>query len=191
MNFKSEDSLQLVVFLHVRFEESGSFQQVLHRALVDRFSQEVIHAGVLGEAFVLLSRVGSDTANEGLFGLGKVLVEELLDLHRGLDTVALRHAEVEHDEFVGATLAPIPLLNPEDCLVSIRGGVTLNVELHEEVLDCHRVEGVVVNYEHLGLRIAIVLLVGHDLGQVLRRHPCVFMELEATGIRFLLLSSRP
>ena len=132
-------------------DETCLYEKLDKALLVDRLAEEVVHARHLSLLLVFLSLVDRDAANERLDLLCHVLVHKLPDLHASFYSTHLRHTVVEQDEFVGVALTAISLLDPVDSLGTVRGCITLNRELHQQVLQGYRVESVVVHDKHFCL----------------------------------------
>ena len=95
--------------------------------------------------------------------IGQMLLHVLSYFDTRLNAVALGRAIVHQNQFVSVALTPEALLDPVDCLVAVRSCVALYTEVHEQALDGHGTECVVVDDKDWLFGVAMVLLIGHDI----------------------------
>ena len=95
--------------------------------------------------------------------VGQMLFHVLTDVVARLYAIALGHAVVHQNQFVSVALTPEALLDPVDGLVAVCSRVALYTEVHEQALDGHSTECVVVDDKDWLFGVAVVLLIGHDI----------------------------
>ena len=131
----------------------------MHLGLEDGLHQHVVHAHLLGDVVVALLLVRRQQRDEALvLSLNPCLFEGSPDLGSRGGSVTAWHAEVHQNKAVNWFALFKSSFYQLDCFGTIATEFAIEIELHDQGLDGHNVEGAVVHDENLDeVRVVVVL----------------------------------